>query len=98
MYFSKYSEILEKHKLLIVKGLRLGDVADVDRITDKLVSDGTLRPEVKQAIQAKKTRGQKVLALIGHLQENPTPASFESFLQCLEWAGHGGLAELIRNS
>ncbi len=93
MHFCKYSEILEKNKLPLVKGLR-----DVHRITDKLVSEGALRPRVKPAVQAKRTRGQKVLVLIDHLQENLKTASFESFLQCLECEGYGFLAEGIRNA
>ncbi len=95
-YRVKYSEILEKNKLSLVKGL--GDVDDVHRITDQLVSERGLRSRAKQAIQAETKQGEKVLVLVDHLQENLTPASFESFLQCLECKGYSVLAEHIRNA
>lgn len=93
---SRYVEILDRNKLVIVKGLR--DVDAVVKITDTLISDGTLHPRAKREIQAKETRAQKILVLINCLKQGLTIASFGSFLQCLQSTGYGDLAEHIRRA
>ncbi len=88
---------MEINRLDIVKELR--NVDDVLKMTDSLVSDGTLHRRAKKEVQAKKTRTQKILVLIKHLKKRVTTSSgLKSFLQRLQSAGYGDLAERIRKS
>nr|AAH97103.1 Zgc:101776 protein [Danio rerio] len=86
----KHRQILQRHRLNLVKALNPEDVCD------KLLSKGVFTQDMIDEIQSKATRRDQARQLVKDLETRGSLA-FPAFLDSLRETGHNDLAELLQS-